>query len=416
MTAAWTASRHLPPESANEASTPWRERLVVAGWGFALGACLAIYLVTSSLPGQAAPRFHIPGTTDFDLARRALATVALAVSPALAIAGTGWLRSRPWRNPWAIGGAAAGLLVAVALYYGELQSALADGLPVLIVGNVLSAAGSTGSGAGAGTRPPLFVPPTWKLLNLLALAAVVAGLTLTGAYVASALRVMRRSGLVRLLAWLGSPTGLLVTFCGLYLGGTLTFGVVSSLFDRYLWPLILPLGILLLAHPTAGRTLRARATVEASAPLSADVAASAPAPRLAGILAWAVAATISAAFALASLALVLNRAAFDAARWGLGRELVASGTPASQVDAGYEWVGSHADRIVVPPDREFRPGERWYHLIAVDFQVCAIVASSSLVEPGIELQEVRREAYQLLLVAGPPAPLYVYRMDRPGCS
>ena len=46
--------------------------------------------------------------------------------------------------------------------------------------------------------------------------------------------------------------------------------------------------------------------------------------------------------AIVSLALLLNAAAFDGARWRMGDEAVRLGFAAETVDAGFEWVGFHA--------------------------------------------------------------------------
>jgi hypothetical protein len=387
-----------------------RSRLaaIAVAWVATLGACLGLYVFSSKLPGQAPPQLHELTWSDVTYARQAIATTALALSPAMAVAAGGWLRS--WlgglrsADRAAIVGAIVGFVLGVGLYAPELIAAIKGGIPGMIVGNVLSAAGSTGSGAGPGTRPGLFVAPTWKLLNLLALAAVLLGSGVVGALAARAVTRVRVAGLEPLTAWLASPTGLLMTFGGLYLGGTLVFGVVGSLYDRYLWPLILPLGAPLLA---SGLTPPPPASAS-----STD--ASGATPRAIVVASRGLAAVIIAAFLASSVALLLNRAAVDVGRWNTAEALVAAGYPADRVDAGYEWVGDHAARVVVP-DHGPAPGERWYHLIVEDYRPCAIVASSSLVEPGIELASVTPAAYRLLLFTGPPAPMYVYRTDEAGC-
>jgi hypothetical protein len=400
-------------------------RALVLAWALALGVCLAVYVVTSSLPGQAPARLHPPGDADLRRARQAVATTALAVAPALVLAGTAWLRRRSWRDRWSMAGLAGGLALGLLVYASDLAEAVRGGLPVLVVGNVLSAAGSTGSGAGAGIRPVLFVPPTWKLLNLLALASVLAGTALAGAWVGRVVRQLQILRSAALTSWQVGPRALLATFSILYLGGTLAFGLIGSLFDRYLWPTFLPLAVLLLAEPPpapAGRVADDPAGRVADRAGQAGPAGPAPpGRRVVQRLDWslalgarAVAVAIVVGLAAASLALVLNRAAFDAARWEAGRALVAAGIPADRIDAGYEWVGHHADQIVTA-NREPGPGERWYHLIVPEFRPCAIVASSSLVEPGIELRGVSRSAYRLLLVGGPPGPLYDYRTEAAGC-
>jgi hypothetical protein len=400
-------------------------RLGVA-WAATLAACLGLYLVTSGLPGQAPAQLHVPGDADVLLARQAIATTALAVAPALAVAVGRWLASDGRRDSWSLTGAAVGLVAATLLYAPELVAALEGRVPALLVGNVLSAAGSTGSGAGAGIRPVLFVPPTWRLLNLLALVAVEIGFAVTGATAAAALRRIRRGTDVAPMAvWLGGPSGLLLVFSALYLGGTLAFGVVASLYDRYLWPLILPLGILLLGFRGPDGMAEEPAPFSPGSPAAGATrrppAAGTTAPPAAGAIrgltipvAAAVGSLILVAFAGASLALLVNRAAYDVARWNAGEALVAAGYPAERVDVGYEWVGDHASEIVIP-DRGPGAGERWYQLIVPDYRPCAVVSSSSLEDAALRQSSVDPAAYRLLLIAGPEVPLYVYRTDAQDC-
>jgi len=45
-----------------------------------------------------------------------------------------------------------------------------------------------------------------------------------------------------------------------------------------------------------------------------------------------------------------------------------------------------------------------------------VISNSHLDWPGLALAETRRDAYRLLLFAGPREPLYVYRSTDPACS
>jgi hypothetical protein len=409
----WWAGRRrtaIDPTDAG-AARPY-EAPVALAWALTLAACLGVVLI-ATLAGQSAARVHEPGEGGLTLGRRAIATIALAVAPALALATVAWVQRRAWRDRWVLAGSALGLLAGAMLFRTELAAAIgAGGLPTVIVGNVLAATGSTGTGAAAGARPVLFVQPTWAALNLTALGAVLAGGGLLGAAVGGAARLVRERGPAALAARAATPGGLLLVFGGLYLGGTLAIGLVSSLFDRYLWPLILPLGILLLAGPAAvGDPLEGGRRGPSPEPVRAEPRLP---ERLVGVAGLTAAVVIMGGLAAASLALVLNRAAFDSARWTAGRLLVAEGIPADSIDAGYEWVGAHASQLVIP-ERALETGERWYFPIAPGFRPCAIVASSALIEPGIRLQGVTRDAYRLLLVGGPATPLYVYRSVRPDC-
>ena len=52
-------------------------------------------------------------------------------------------------------------------------------------------------------------------------------------------------------------------------------------------------------------------------------------------------AALSTVVAAVATVITLNADAYDAARWSAGNKAVAAGVPATMVDAGFEWVGSH---------------------------------------------------------------------------
>ena len=56
--------------------------------------------------------------------------------------------------------------------------------------------------------------------------------------------------------------------------------------------------------------------------------------------------------------ITLNADAYDAARWSAGDKAVAAGVPATMVDAGFEWVGSHQSAVALPGRRV--PGSPFY--------------------------------------------------------
>jgi len=181
------------------------------------------------------------------------------------------------------------------------------------------------------------------------------------------------------------------------------------IFDRYTWPLALPLAVILLRPPgPAGAQDRSRTDA------AAEVASSPP--RRAGwpIRMWVAAGGLLAVAAATSLALLLNEAAFDGARWRIGDEAVGLGFTADTVDAGLEWVGLHATGPVQLAARQV-PNRTGYSVKFPTFQACAIVSSTPLDWVGVELVVKRFDAYRLLLVVGQSEPLYLYRVVRPGC-
>jgi dolichyl-phosphate-mannose-protein mannosyltransferase len=352
--------------------------VVVAG-AAVLGTCAAIHVVTSQLPGQGTADFAALSTNNLERTRLGITTLAFGLAPAILIAAAGQLRAGH------AAGAAVGAMAGGALFGGELLAlARFEGVPTVLVGNLLDPAGAPGSGALAGERPLLFPPPTWDVMNVVALGAVVVASGTLGALLAGRRRQSpRTSGAVVAVEM---PVSLLVVFTVLYGSGMLAFGLVASMFDRYLWPLALSLSILLLA--AAGRPRRS-------------------AGLLPGLAAFVVVAG-------SALALMLNSAAFDAARWRMGELAISRGIPRESVDAGMEWVGYHATGVATA-DATPTSGEMWYDARWPSFRLCGLVSSSLLDLPTFRLEAADVSAYRLLLVAGPEAPLYLYRVSNSGC-
>jgi hypothetical protein len=341
--------------------------------GVVLAVCATTYVLTSELPGQGGVGLNAPtpGTT-----RRVLDSVGLlafALAPALLIAAARWA-PHWWRSRHRLGavlGAFAGLLIAM-VFNGER-------LRVLI---------------GADPGP-------WGLLENLALVATFGAFALLGAaLVAERERLLRAIDVRRRPTQPGSVTGLVAVFALLFAAGTIAVGLTVILFDRYTWPLALPLAILLLLPPQADRT---------------EDLAVARANRVGGRgLLAVVAAALVAVTAVTSLVLMLNAAAFDAARWRMGEEAVRLGFAAETVDAGLEWVGFHATGLArLTAGRQATMTE--YAVKFPSFQRCAIASSTPLDATGFTLVLTRPDAYRLLLVAGPAEPIYLYSVAGPGC-
>jgi hypothetical protein len=233
-------------------------------------------------------------------------------------------------------------------------------------------------------------------MSLLALAAAIVGAALAGGVTGLAVRrrvVADRSSLLRAI---GTVSGLLAVFAVLCAGGLVVFGLTVSMFDRYLWPLVLPLAALLLLRP---------AWAEAPVARSSRV----PAPVATGGAGVALAVVGTAAAVL-----LLNSAAFDAARWAMGEEAVRRGLAADTVDAGMEWVGFHATGTA-DVGAQGPSTEMWYGAWWPSFHQCALVSTSLLDLPGARLETADTAAYRLLLVTGPESPLYLYRVPGSGC-
>jgi hypothetical protein len=115
---------------------------------------------------------------------------------------------------------------------------------------------------------------------------------------------------------------------------------------------------------------------------------------------------------LVSVIFMLNSFAFDSARWHAGEKLAQLGVAPDELDAGYEWVGSHAPSL---PD-SVKPGTglTFYEAYFSGYRACGVVTSDMWAEPGYEL--VGTESYSLNLIAGPTEPLYLYRATSPDCA
>jgi hypothetical protein len=361
----------------------------LAGVGV-VAVCGAVYVITANLPGQGSAALQAdPPFSPYSVerVRHAAATLALVLSPGLIVAAVYW-----WRQ-WRIADAAAGLLAGLLVYSAEIaKMATTLSVPRVVVGNLLEQGGAPGGfSVLAGDRPLLFAPPVWDILNVAALAAAVVAFGILGSVIGRALRRDEIFDRDRLRSWLSSTAGLLAIFALLYSMGLVAFGLVASMFDRYLWPLAVPLGALLLLRPRVPETVITRRLV------------------------FGVAMFLMAALGVTSLALVLNSDAFDVARWRMGELAVSGGLARDTVDAGMEWVGYNARGVAnvgaVPTQTEM-----WYDAWWPSFRLCAMVSSSPLDLPGFRLEHADIEAYRLLLFDGPQEALYLYRVAGPGCQ
>jgi hypothetical protein len=348
----------------------------------------AIHVITTNLPGQGSTTLELLPHS-FELLRYAAATLGLVLSPALVLVVARW-----WRH-WHLVDGFIGVLLGILVYKDEIERMLRTGtVPGVLIGNLLEPLGAPG-GVAAGSRPILFGPPVWDLLNAIGLIAIIASFGVVSSTIGRWLRSGDLLDRGRLTARLSSTQGMLVLFVLLYGAGLVAYGFVAPTYDRYLWPLAIPLTCLLLLRP-----------------MPHDLASRAP-----GIVrgsARGVAALLTATLALTSLALLLNAFAFDAAGWRMGELAVRRGFTPGTVDAGMAWVGYYATGIAevgATPSAT----ESWYDAWWPSFRLCAMVSSSLLDIPGFRLEAADIEAYRLLLFAGDEEPLYLYRVTGAGC-
>ncbi len=297
---------------------------------------------------------------------------------------------------------AFGTLVAGGLLLGSDHT--------LFNGNYLLQQGATGAAVLTG-RPVLFPSVVWWALQLVALAA--------GAMLAAVAATLGRPSLSA--SGLSHPRLLLALFSMtsgvfLFLFQSLTRGTV---FDRYLWPLDLSVAVLLLARRPApiarvharGIGAHARGSTAHAGVAGAHAFPPRPAPTAGALLATTAFSTV---VAVVATVITLNADAYDAARWSAGNKAVAAGVPATMVDAGFEWVGSHESAAAVPGRRVLGVPfyETWYDQMFPAFVECAFVSGNEVSLPS--LRRLATVSYQGFGFAGRQY-LYVYLVRRPGC-
>jgi 4-amino-4-deoxy-L-arabinose transferase-like glycosyltransferase len=356
-------------------------------------ACGGIYLWAT----------HVPGAQNIPLALSGPVRFIKGVGNSYFTASLGLVPLLPAavRRSWPRLSARAVLVAVCALVGGAV---LLSSDHTLFNGNYLLQQGATGAAVLTG-RPPLFPSVVWWALQLVALAG--------GALLAAVAATLGRQTLSG--GRLCYPRVLLVLFSiltaiFLCLFEGLTKGTV---FDRYLWPLDFSLAVLLLAR---GRAPSARAHALGTRAYAGVAGAHAGPPtgprrQLSFLLTTAALSTVVAAVAAV---VTLNADAYDAARWSAGDTAVAAGVPATMVDAGFEWVGSHQSAVATPGRRV--PGapfyDTWYDQMFATFTECAFVSGNDVALPW--LRRLATVTYQELGFAE-RQDLYVYLVRKPGC-
>jgi hypothetical protein len=365
----------------------WRQ-YCLAGVGLAL-ACAFIYLWTLSLPGQQISPVHLPSFGEVTNVAQAITTMGLVLLPVLLLVWGGWRFSRINRATL-LGGIAGAAVVAVPSAARLLGG---TGNRGLLVSGLLT----TYNQVLPGLRPAVFPRVVWIALEAAAAIGTVLGGMVVGQLIGNYVRQRTTTRPEQVAEFLGTPRGLLASFCVLYGGGLAAFSfVVSGIADLYLWPLVVPLAVLLLAY----RDRRA----------ATDGSPTEPTRSAGPVPAWAA----LTGLALVALALLLNQSAFDAARWRAGNLAVTEGVSAQSVDAGIEWVGFHTGERVRSGAPLAAAGRSRFDTMFPSFRPCAVVSASPLRLRGAESIASPIVQYRLLLFEGTKEYLYLYRL--PGCS
>lgn len=367
------------------ASAVWSQPRRIGVWtiavGFALG-CAGLYAIKLTAPGQVVSGGVGTGTLANILP--AITTICLVVSPAAAIAARRHIGA--WSRFDLALGAEVGLTIVGFLAFMSVR----DGTIVnAFLGDLVSQYGVPTGAYIIGGRPMVFADPVWIGLNVLALGATVLTSSVTAGVVGAYLRRCRQSGR-NPMSVVGRPAGILLLFASATLGGLAIYGAKYALFDRYFWPLLPPLAVLLMYRARSGPNARP----SSSTPRGWTAVATG---------AWVVLLTMSLLF-------MLNSLAFDAARWRGGEQLVGLGIPAQEVDAGYEWVGQHQPELPLPnpPIGNTIFYEYWWP----GRLACGIVAGSPDPQGAVVVGAV---PWNLFLVGGPTEQLYLYRRTAINC-
>lgn len=373
-----------------EPRRPWPLLIAV---GLALG-CLVIYTWRWTLDGQMEPLDRPNLVAALARTSVVFSTLAFILLPAVVVALATW-----WRRLRGLD-VAIGVALALIIMSGRIVTFANTGtVPDSLLYIVASRWGAIGADVLLGGRPTLFSDAAWSGLNALAFFATVVGLGTCAGIFGSLLR----DGLVRRslsATRAGSPVVMLALFAGATVGGVIVFGLVGTLWDRYIWPAIPPLAAMVLVA-------RPRPAVSPEAPVPAE------AGRRSRMVTSVVVGSLVAILGVTAAMFLLNSAAFDSARWRAAEALVRRGVPASSIDAGFEWVGYHSTEPARMGNRQ--PTPDWWVQLFPSFTTCAIVSSSSQTPAGATLVTSDTVSYRLLLFTGVDQPLYLYRVSGPGC-
>jgi hypothetical protein len=346
------------------------ERGFLVGASGTLAAGLAcVIIVAASIPGRAetsAPdlgNLFLVGPVFVTLAAVLLPTLALAVGP----------RTATFSPTQILVGAGLACL-AVVVPWGVSH------------GNLWMQNGVAGDLLLRGIRDPLFSPGVWALSRQVATFAAILLVAVAFRWAQRHLeRVQSMSGATSLAIRIARRRdGPLILFLVAYAAELVVFSPVW-IYDRYLFPVVPVVAILLLRGPAQlSRFGRSHAFSHAA-------------------FAW---------LAVSAFVIAANSFAYDAARWREGVAALAMGYDARTIDAGYDWVGDHAGlgQSTTPANGMTWSGDRW-----TLSHPCAVVSNSPLDASALTLIRVDRSAYLNYLFFGPEEPLYLYGAAGTGC-
>ncbi len=388
-------------EGAKSAAPPNLWAHVAMGTGL-VALCAAIYVWTWALSGAQHEGLGLPTVSALRAVAEGYFALALFVAPFLPAAA---------RQSWSVRPSRRGI-VAASVICGIGVVLIVTGKS-LFSGNYLTQQGMSTTATLPGFRPVLFPGPVWALLEVL---GVCAG-TVLGFLVAEASYGSRAA----LRSWGAgevAPRTIVILFIWLSGLGLVLYGlfVRGPIFDRYVWPLAFATAILL-----ASKAINAGAV-----PLPAPAHVIMPPPRRSRWTALAasggrpdiavVAATVALTLVAGAVAISvsLNADSYDGARWSAGQIAIEAGARADAVDAGFDWVGSHATTPAVRARQlaGLPSYVMWYDELFSKFRDCAFVSGSVPAPHGTSL--IGRVRYNEVGFAVPEY-LYIYVVRASSC-
>ncbi len=372
-----------------------------------LALCAVIYVWTWSLSGAQHEGLGLPTVPALRAVAGGYFALALFVAPFLPAAARRSWSSRPSRRgPSTRGVVAASVIFAIGLVLIVTGKSLFSG-------NYLTQQGMSTTATLPGFRPVLFPGPVWTLLELVGLCAgtVLGFLVAEASYGSRA--VLRSWGAGEV-----APRTIVILFIWLSGFGLVLYGlfVQGPIFDRYVWPLAFATAILLASKAINAPAVSLPAPAHVAMPPHrrprwAGLAASGGRPDIA-VLAATVALTLVAG--AVAISVTLNADSYDGARWSAGQIAVEAGARADAVDAGFDWVGSHATTAAKRARQVsgLPSYVMWYDQLFPNFRDCAFVSGSLPAPHGTSL--VGRVRYNEFGFAVPEY-LYIYVVRARSC-
>ena len=339
--------------------------IAVAG-AFALGAG-AFYVWRQSLQSPVHQvALEQPGNA-MSVLGQAFFTLGLGCLPVTAVMAT---RLRPRRGQMWVGLLAAATAAAVGLALQKQSH--------LLLGATITRTGADWEGLLAGKQETLFPAPVWSIIVAVALGS--------GCLLAYALTIVGTSG--ALSAWSQDNGRRLLLLFGLAQTGLLVLRAATGggIEDRYVWPLLVVLLVLLLDFLPESRSHQVRVNRLA----------------LVGPVAF---------LAVLSAVTLVDSYSFAAARWHLAQSAVSGGARPDEVDAGFEWVGTYyagtANEQGLQP-RSSQPRGIYLVRLFPRTRNCYVVSSEHFGEHLLYL--IAAAGYRPYGVAG-RSRLFLYRND-----